>query len=184
MSSKRRVMVTIHHRGRLSLRENRTRLGRSAYHWGILIQPKNPKHHDSNALDVSDGIAVDPVTHRDLNPNLEWNFRAKADVSGSLLGRVVIGKVPNKVTNAEIEALLREVPLPAKDTAQNCVTWTMAAIQVLQKYFEVFVRETIARALAQKKEEGEADGGIDAIEASWLELEDLEKVAAGMMLDF
>lgn len=132
MSSRRRVMVTIHHRGRLSLRENRTRLGRSAYHWGILIQPKNPKHHDSNALDVSDGIVVDPVAHRDLNPNLEWNFRAKADVSGSLLGRVMIGKVPNKATNAEIEAMLREVPFPAKDTAQNCVTWTMAAIQVLQ----------------------------------------------------
>ena len=58
------------------------------------------------------------------------------------------------------------------------------AIQVLERYFEIFVRETIARAMARKKEEGEANGGMDAIEASWLELEDLEKVAAGMMLDF
>lgn len=132
MSNKRRVMVTIHHRGRLSLRENWTRLGRSAYHWGILIQPKNPKDHDSNAFDVSDGMAVDPITHRDLNPNLEWNFRAKTDASGSLLGKVMIGKVPNKVKNNEIESRLREVPLPIQDTAQNCVTWTMAAIQVLQ----------------------------------------------------
>jgi hypothetical protein len=58
------------------------------------------------------------------------------------------------------------------------------AIQVLQRYFEIFVRETVARAMARKKEENEANGRVDAIEASWLELEDLEQVAAGMMLDF
>lgn len=58
------------------------------------------------------------------------------------------------------------------------------AMQVLQKYFEVFIRETIARAFERKKQEAEESGGVDAIEASWLELEDLEKVAAAMMLDF
>jgi hypothetical protein len=58
------------------------------------------------------------------------------------------------------------------------------AIQVLDRYFEVFIRETIARASMRKKEEAEASGGADSVDASWLELEDLEKVAAGMMLDF
>ena len=62
------------------------------------------------------------------------------------------------------------------------------AIQVLQKYFEVFVRETIARAQSKKKEQVEQagqDGGTAAdIDISWLEFEDLEKVAAGMLLDF
>ena len=59
------------------------------------------------------------------------------------------------------------------------------ATQVLQKYFEVFLRETIARARMRKKEDAEKEGGgIDDAETSWLELDDLEKVAAGMNLDF
>lgn len=60
------------------------------------------------------------------------------------------------------------------------------AIQVLQKYFEVFVRETIARAKLQKQEDAEnaGGGGGSQVDTSWLELDDLEKVAAGMLLDF
>ena len=58
------------------------------------------------------------------------------------------------------------------------------AIQVLQKYFEVFVREAIARTSLQKKQDAEKGGGVDELDVGWLELEDLEKVAAGMMLDF
>ena len=62
------------------------------------------------------------------------------------------------------------------------------AMEVLQKYFEVFVRETIARASLQKKEaaeKAESEGvGAQDIDVGWLELEDLEKVAAGMLLDF
>ena len=58
------------------------------------------------------------------------------------------------------------------------------AIQVLQKYFEVFIRETIARAALQKRQDAEGSGDIDGLDVSWLELEDLEKVAGGMMLDF
>lgn len=46
------------------------------------------------------------------------------------------------------------------------------------------MRETIARAALRKKEEAEAAGSSGDIDVSWLELEDLEKVAAGMMLDF
>ena len=58
------------------------------------------------------------------------------------------------------------------------------AMQVLEKYFEVFVREAIARASLRKKEDAEQEDGTSAVDVGWLELEDLEKVAAGMMLDF
>ncbi|KAK0365178.1 hypothetical protein LTR02_008786 [Friedmanniomyces endolithicus] len=57
------------------------------------------------------------------------------------------------------------------------------ALQVVQKYLEVFVREAIARAAAGKREKarrGEVEGG----EERWLEVEDLEGVAAGVMMDF
>lgn len=57
------------------------------------------------------------------------------------------------------------------------------AIQVLQKYFEVFVREAIARAALQKREDA-STGKASQSEVGWLELEDLEKVAGGMLLDF
>lgn len=58
------------------------------------------------------------------------------------------------------------------------------AIQVLEKYLEVFVRETMARASLQKQEDAAKAGDGESEDAGWLELEDLEKVAAGMMLDF
>jgi len=58
------------------------------------------------------------------------------------------------------------------------------AIEVLQKYFEVFIRETIARVQLQKQEAAEQAADPSEVDASWLELDDLDKVAAGMLLDF
>jgi hypothetical protein len=156
MSNKRRVMLTIHHRDELSLGPNRVRLGYAAYHWGILIQPKKPKGSDSNAYDVSNGARPDPVTRQELNPNFEWRFRANRGVdplrSGHLLGRVMIGKVSNNVSDAQIEAILRAVPLPVLNTTpeQNCVTWILAALPALQQHglAEVFdVDRLLASAL-------------------------------------
>ena len=57
------------------------------------------------------------------------------------------------------------------------------AIQVFQKYIEIFVREAIARAQADKAERAEREEGVE-LDASWLELEDLEAVAPGLVLDF
>ncbi|KAF2726364.1 hypothetical protein K431DRAFT_213928 [Polychaeton citri CBS 116435] len=57
------------------------------------------------------------------------------------------------------------------------------AIQVLDQYLEIFMRETIARSSLQKKEDV-AQGTASQSDAGWLELKDLEKVAPGMLLDF
>ncbi|KAK4504646.1 hypothetical protein PRZ48_002607 [Zasmidium cellare] len=57
------------------------------------------------------------------------------------------------------------------------------AIQVLQKYVEIFVREAMARTEAEKKEAA-ARGDCSDMDAGWLEVEDLEKVVAGLLLDF
>ena len=57
------------------------------------------------------------------------------------------------------------------------------ALQVLEKYLEVFVREAVART-ALRKREAAARGEVPASEARWLELEDLEKVAPGLVMDF
>ncbi len=57
------------------------------------------------------------------------------------------------------------------------------AIQVFQKYIEVFVREAIARS-ALANEESAEEGAVDELGGKWLEREDLEKAAGAMMLDF
>ncbi|KAK1807713.1 hypothetical protein LTR12_017938 [Friedmanniomyces endolithicus] len=57
------------------------------------------------------------------------------------------------------------------------------ALQVVQKYLEVFVREAIARAAAGKREKAER-GEVEGGEGRWLEVEDLEGVAPGVMMDF
>lgn len=57
------------------------------------------------------------------------------------------------------------------------------AIQVLQKYVEIFVREAIARTQLEKSEKAERAECAEK-DASWLDLEDLEAVAPGLVLDF
>lgn len=135
MKNKRRVFVSIHYRGALSLGENRQQLGYAAYHWGILIAPKVDKKQDCYAFDVSDAAIPDPETRVDHNPNHEWVFRSNPIVSGSLLGLIMIGKISNGVEMSEIRTHLQSIPVPQKNAIpeQNCVSWAMAAIQNLQE---------------------------------------------------
>ncbi|OJZ80909.1 hypothetical protein ASPFODRAFT_704145 [Aspergillus luchuensis CBS 106.47] len=137
MRNKRRVLISIHHRDESSLGDNRPRLGFSAFHWGFLIQPKHSSGDDTDAYDISDASVPDPITRLDTNPNHDWKFRVKKRVdimgSGRLLGRIMIGKVPNNVTSTEIENVLASVPFPIKGTEENCVSWTMDAIRALQE---------------------------------------------------
>ncbi|EME47162.1 hypothetical protein DOTSEDRAFT_125145 [Dothistroma septosporum NZE10] len=58
------------------------------------------------------------------------------------------------------------------------------AIQVFHKYVEVFVREAIARTRAEKEEAAERGEVATQSDVGWLEVEDLEKVAPGLVLDF
>jgi hypothetical protein len=59
------------------------------------------------------------------------------------------------------------------------------AIQVLQKYIEVFMLETIERARLEKREAAALGGNeIDADDADWLDVEDLIKVAPAMLCEF
>ncbi|KFY38026.1 hypothetical protein V494_04541 [Pseudogymnoascus sp. VKM F-4513 (FW-928)] len=134
MSNKRRVFVSIYHRGLLSLGENRQQLGYAAYHWGILISPKAYKEQNCYTFDVSDAARPDPETRVDHNPNHEWVFRSNPTVSGSVVCLIMIGKLPNGVEISEIRTCLQSIPVPQKNATpeQNCVTWAMAAVQALQ----------------------------------------------------
>ncbi|WPH03516.1 centromere protein x [Acrodontium crateriforme] len=67
--------------------------------------------------------------------------------------------------------------------ANKSTTIDKHAIEVLQKYLEVFVREAIARS-AQAKEAKVERGEAKWDDRAWLEVEDLESVVAGLVLDF
>jgi histone H3/H4 len=57
------------------------------------------------------------------------------------------------------------------------------ALVVLEKYFEIYIREAIARSLLAKKEDVEK-GAASQGEERWLEKSDLEKIVAGVVMDF
>ncbi|PWW80047.1 hypothetical protein C7212DRAFT_305624 [Tuber magnatum] len=56
------------------------------------------------------------------------------------------------------------------------------ALNVVREYTKIFVREAIWRAAAIRKEEG-SGGGLKNMSA-FLEVEDLEKLAPQLLLDF
>jgi histone H3/H4 len=57
------------------------------------------------------------------------------------------------------------------------------ALVVLEKYFEIYIREAMARSLLAKKEDVEK-GAASQSEERWLEKSDLEKIVAGVVMDF
>ncbi|KAK5116453.1 hypothetical protein LTR62_008001 [Meristemomyces frigidus] len=86
----------------------------------------------------------------------------------------------------QLEDAPNEIPAPLltrllhEQFASQATKIDRHALKVLQKYMEVFVRESIARTALAKREKG----GVEDDDRRWLELEDLEAVAAGVLLDF
>lgn len=140
--NKRRIAVGLYHRNKLSLGEHRTKLSYDAYHWGILIRPKFPDENGRvtcNVYDATDMSVTDPVNHVDLNPDHDWFFRVQNQIDpnaqGRLIGCVIVGKLPNHVSDVAVEEMLRHIPLPVKDASprESCVTWALAALHAFQR---------------------------------------------------
>lgn len=55
--------------------------------------------------------------------------------SAKLLGRLIIGQIPDTVSIDEIHGFLEKVTRPVKNThpQQSCVTWVVNAIATMQK---------------------------------------------------
>ncbi len=72
------------------------------------------------------------------NPTMDWWFREKdavdPELSTKLLGRLVIGRVPDGVSRDELGEFFATVALPVKNThpQQSCVTWVVDAIRAMQ----------------------------------------------------
>ncbi|KAH6969240.1 hypothetical protein DER45DRAFT_548859 [Fusarium avenaceum] len=135
----RMITLALYDRGHFSRGNARQIFGYEAYHWGIIIMSEGSQERDCIAFEATDASTIDPVTFRMSNPTMDWFMRMKdesdPEFSTKLLGRIIIGQVPDDVSNSQLEALFRTVPLPVKNThpQQSCVTWAIDAIRVLQR---------------------------------------------------
>lgn len=135
----RQIALTLSHRDHLSHGKNREMLGYEAYHWGVMVMPKNSQGNDCETYEATDATEIDPVTWRMVNPTMDWWLRAKATVdpalSDKLIGRIIVGVVPREVSHAALKKLFEGIPLPVKNThpQQSCVSWAVDAILALQK---------------------------------------------------
>ncbi|CAG7968315.1 unnamed protein product [Penicillium salamii] len=151
------VVLTLHHRGELSLGDNRRRLGFSAYHWGILLVPKEGDKRLCYAFDTTNAAIPDTMQRINLNPDFKWVYRVKNNVnpdeSESLLIRIEIGELRD-ASPCTIRSLLGTVQLPIAGVwpPQNCVDWIRSAICILRNHGHAFNMDNIdmvmARALA------------------------------------
>ena len=136
--NKLRVWIILNHRASLSVGAQRQRLGIAAFHWSIMIAPKQSCGADCAAFDVSDGPLTD-AGGRITDPNTahHWHFREKRKVdptrSSTLVTQVLVGKLDDGKTIDSVRSALRRVPIPTtgKAAEENCATWALSAYQEL-----------------------------------------------------
>ena len=109
-----------------------------------MVAPKNSRGADGFVYDVTDGPVVDEDSAIiDENPMHIWHFRFRDKVdldtdlvfSTSVVARLMVGKVSDLHTPEFIEKMLRNVPVPRtnRKESENCVSWTVAAVKLLQE---------------------------------------------------
>ncbi|KAM0711013.1 hypothetical protein Q7P35_001752 [Cladosporium inversicolor] len=164
------------------------------------------KTSDKDQSDISDDdLADDPLTARPRKPpppkapakrkpgrppaRKEASPVAISDDDDNLLEDPMS---PNGTLGAPVPSQSGDVPsipralllrLMHEHFASNETKIDKHALAVLEKYFEIYIREAIARSLLAKKEEVET-GAASQSEERWLEKSDLEKIVAGVVMDF
>ncbi|KAL2201715.1 hypothetical protein CC79DRAFT_1338455 [Sarocladium strictum] len=135
----RLLAVALYHRDHFSQGNARRAFGPGAYHWSIVVMPREGDHGDRRVFDATDASNIDPATFRLINPAMDWWFRVQESeepsLAAKLMGHLIIGQVPKGVSMDELKDFFASVPLPVKDSnpQENCVTWVIKAIQALQK---------------------------------------------------
>lgn len=133
------IAVGLHHRDHFSQGSARRTFGYEAFHWAIVVMPEGNHDRGCRSFDATDTSDIDPTTFRMRNPTMDWWFRVDENfdpaLNVKLLGRTVIGRLPEGVSSTELRDFFAKVPLPVKNThpQQSCVTWAVDAIQALQE---------------------------------------------------
>jgi hypothetical protein len=140
MFNKNRISIGLFHRGQISLgAANRQKYNRATYHWAILVHSKALRPESECATyDVTDAVvmAADGTGYRPADGT--WRFRSRVPMctlqASDFLVGVDVGKLPKKVTSAQVRAVLERTTLPrsGQEPEQNCVSWTREAVVDLQ----------------------------------------------------
>lgn len=136
MSNKDRIFVAIYLRpddgsaSTVNTATSHNSLSPSRYLWGIWIEQKG-----SNGQGVSYDVEDDSS-----EPYLMYSFddhfhcQERSQPPANMLGRMMIGKIPQGRTSKEVYQILKRIPLPSDPATQISDTagWTKAAIEELQ----------------------------------------------------
>ncbi|GAB7341705.1 hypothetical protein MBLNU457_g0045t1 [Dothideomycetes sp. NU457] len=110
---------------------------------------------------------------------------APAATTSTTTGQTAEGQTPFDAD--EVQELPRALlaRLVHENFDDKTVRMSKTANEVLARYMNIFMREAVARAAEGKKERlGVGSGGMPAEEEIWLDVEDLERVTGGLLLDF
>lgn len=138
MTEQRSLAIPMFHRDNLSHGKSRQVLSYGAYHWGILVVSESNDAPICDAYDATDSAEIDPVTWRMSNPTMDWWLRIRTDFNfetdEKLLGHVIIGHVPEDVSNEHLKQLFEAILLPVKNThpQQSCVIWAVDAVSEIR----------------------------------------------------
>ncbi|KAF2734190.1 hypothetical protein EJ04DRAFT_564470 [Polyplosphaeria fusca] len=165
MSNKDRVFVAIYTRPGSSeldsLNSTRSKAKAQKYHWGIWIEPKNG-NGSGTSFDLEDSITFSSTT----NP-FGWRFHIDehSSLPPRMLGRIMIGKVPETLKVTDVGRALKLVPLPSdpQSPIADVVVWLKAAIEELQQVgcaetfpIDTFIDDALSHAVTwQSKGSGQ-----------------------------
>lgn len=168
MSNKPRVYVAGYARQGITRNPQSTQLGHARFHWAVWIVPKGS---------AGPGASFQ-VREEDAYANVPgsggWRYSYAPDddftADKTVVGRLMIGKLPPGVSHEDVHAVLEKVSLPRAgvEPVENCVSWTAGAVRELQEWgwaekFDVggFMERALGRVSAWfEEDEGWAGRGL------------------------
>ncbi|KAH7117574.1 hypothetical protein B0J11DRAFT_87998 [Dendryphion nanum] len=157
MSNKDRVFIAIYrhpHDSELTSLSSRPKAQR--YQWGIWVEPKNSTGQGTS-FDLEDSAAFSSVA----NP---FGWRLHIDdhkyLPTRMLGRIMIGKMPEGTNGSDVAEILKAVPLPSDPGSiiEDGVAWIRAAIEELQDMggaesfsVDTFIDDALGHAVSWQK---------------------------------
>ncbi|KAI0515180.1 hypothetical protein F5B22DRAFT_656366 [Xylaria bambusicola] len=132
--NKTRVFVALYSRQGITSHEQSHELGYARFHWAIWTEPKGSTG-DGSCYQV---IKADTYVNIPDSGGWRYNYIKAANCprSRSMLGRIMVGKIPNGIDQDAVDDVLSKVPVPRDNTdpAENCVSWTLAALKELVQH--------------------------------------------------
>lgn len=126
--------MALYSRGGVTSATQSHELHYARFHWAIWTEPKGSTGMGS-CYQVLKGDSFVNVPGSG-GWRFDYSRTANYTRSNAMLGRIMVGKIPSNVSPDHVSAIVSRIPLPRDNVApvENCVSWTMAALQELQRH--------------------------------------------------